>query len=198
MRWATWRGTDVPSFSIRRAALAATLAAAAVVPLTVAIPAEAFAAEARVDLRVLVVTDGATSVDTIVAQLDREGVPYDTVDLADSGRAPITAATLEDQVGTVPRGRYQGIVVPNENALPADEREVVNAYEARFGVRQVDAYTWAGANVGLSAAYTGPIDGTDLTVTPAADSAGFGYLAGTVRVDDRSPTVNETYAYLGV
>jgi hypothetical protein len=192
------RGPAVPSFSIRRTALSATLAAAVVVPLAAAVPADAYAAQVRVDLRVLVVTDGRCCVDTIVAQLDREGVPYDTVNVADAGRTPITAATLEDQVGTVTRGRYQGIVVPNESALPAGEMAVVEAYEEKFGVRQVDAYTWAGANVGLSAVYSGPIDGTDLTVESAARDAGFGYLAGTVRVDDRNPSINETYAYLGI
>ena len=32
------------------------------------------------DLRVLVVTDGTPGVDAVSAQLDREGVPYDTID----------------------------------------------------------------------------------------------------------------------
>src|SRR4051812_18502619 len=190
------RGTAL-SFSIRRAALSATVAVAVGAALFVAGPADAYAAQVRVDLRVLVVSDGAGSVDTIVAQLDREGVPYDTVDLTRSDRPKITAATLEDTVGTVTRGKYQGVVVPNETALPADELAVVTAYEKKFAVRQLDAYTWAGANVGLSVAYSGQIDGTNLTVTAAAKSAGFGYLAGTVAVDDRDSSVDETYAYLG-
>src|SRR4051794_23406046 len=100
------RGTAL-SFSIRRAALSATVAVAVGAALFVAGPADAYAAQVRVDLRVLVVSDGAGSVDTIVAQLDREGVPYDTVDLTRSDRPKITAATLEDKVGTVTRGKYQ-------------------------------------------------------------------------------------------
>jgi len=76
----------------------------------------------------------------MTAQLDREGVPYDVVKLADANRPKITAAFLAD--GTT-RAKYQGVVMPNENALPADELAALAPFEKQFGVRQVDAYTWA-------------------------------------------------------
>jgi hypothetical protein len=158
--------------------------------------ASAFAANVRVDLRVLVITDGSATVDAIVAQLDREGIPYDSLTASPAGRAKITAATLSDTVGTVARGKYQGVVVPTENSLAADEMTAVTDYEKRFAIRQVDAYTWAGPNVGETTAWSGTLDGTPLTVTAAAKGAGFGYLAGALSVDDRDPAVAESYGYL--
>jgi hypothetical protein len=180
----------------RRVALTAALAVACAVPLVSTLPADAFAAKTRVDLRVLVITDGSATVDAIVAQLDREGVPYDTLTASSTGRAKITAATLSDTVGTVARAKYQGVVVPNENSLAADEMTVVTDFETKFAIRQVDAYTWAGANVGESMAWSGTLDGTPLTVTAAAKTAGFGYLAGSLTVDDRDPATAESYGYL--
>src|SRR2546423_543188 len=104
----------------------------------------AYATKPRVDLRVLVVTDGSATEDTIVAQLDREGIPYDTITASATGRSPITAATLSTTTDGLAEAKYQGIVLPNETALAADEMAVVSAYEKQFAVRQIDAYTWAG------------------------------------------------------
>jgi hypothetical protein len=180
----------------RRLALTATLALALATPLAVAAPASAYATQVRVDLRVLVVNDGTATVDAIVVQLDREGVPYDTVDLTSAGRAKITTSTLSDIVNGVARAKYQGVVVPNENALPADEMTALTDFERTFSIRQIDAYTWSGANVGESMAWGGVLDGTPLAVTDAAKAAGFGYLKGSLTVDDRDPAVSESYGYL--
>jgi len=174
-------------------ALAVAAVVYAAVPALAADPPE----RQRVDLRVLVLNNGSSSVNTIVAQLDREGVPYDTVNLAAANRTPITAATLADTAGGVPRARYNGVVVPYEDALPAAEKTVLTDFERRFRVRQINAYTYAGSNVGLTAGYTGRLDGAALTVTAAGKAGGFGYLAGSLRVEDRSPSVVETYGYLG-
>jgi hypothetical protein len=132
----------------------------------------------------------------ITAQLDREGIPYDSLTASASGRAKITAATLSDTVGTVARAKYQGVVVPNEGSLAADEMAVVTDFEKRFSIRQIDAYTWAGPNVGETTAWNGTLDGTPLTVTAAAKAAGFGYLSGSLSVDDRDSAVAESYGYL--
>ncbi len=182
-----------------RRLLAGALGLAAGVACLTAAPASAYSAGVRVDLRVLVVNDGSAGVDTIVAQLDREGVPYDTI--SSGVHTTITAATLSDVVGGVTRGKYQGIVLPNEQmgqpGLTAAEMTVIANYEKQFKVRQVDAYTWAGGNVGLTSAYGGKLDGTTATVTATGRTAGFGYLNGAVTIDNRYPTVDETYAYLG-
>ncbi len=180
----------------RRLALTAVLALACAAPLVAAAPASAYTASMRVDLRVLVVTDGTGTVDSVVAQLDREGIPYDTVDLTNASRAKITAATLSDTVGGVARAKYQGVVMPNEGALPADELTALTDFEKKFAIRQIDAYTWAGPNVGETAGWIGTLDGAPLAVTDAAKAAGFGYLNGALAVDDRDPAISESYGYI--
>ncbi len=57
----------------------------------------------------------------------------------------------------------------------------VRAFEAKFGVREVDAYNWANPAVGLNyAGISGDINGTVATVTAAGRADGFGYLNGSV------------------
>jgi hypothetical protein len=180
-----------------RPMLAAALALAGVAGAVLATPANAAGTRQRVDLRVLVLSDGQTGVDTVVAQLDREGVPYTTIDLTAPGRPQITPAGLADSVGGVRRAKYQGVVVPNETAVSGAEATALADFEREFGVRQLDAYTSANANVGLTTAWSGVLDGTTMTVTAAAKAAGFGYLAGPVGVADLDPAVDESYGYLG-
>jgi hypothetical protein len=185
------------SLSRTVSALATAVVAATLVVATPASPAAAYAARVRIDLRVLVVTDGGSGVDTVVAQLDREAVPYDLVDLRQSNRPRLLGATLSDTVNGSPRAKYQGVVLPNENALPADEMTALAAFETRFGVRQIDAYTAATPAVGLTPLWSGTLDGVTVTATAGGKAAGFGYLAGGVPVDDRDPAVIESWAYLG-
>jgi hypothetical protein len=178
----------------RRLAICAAIALLA--GLGVAAPASAAPVHQRIDLRVLVLSDGGTGVDTVVAQFDREGVPYDTVNLGQSGRSAITAASLADSVNGVRRAKYQAVVVPNENAISGAEATAVADFEREFGVRQLVAYTWANVAVGETTVWSGSLDGVNMTVTSAAKSAGFGYLGGTVPVDNRDPSVAESYGYL--
>jgi hypothetical protein len=183
-----------PNRKFPRGLLAAAVAVTAGIALLVAGPADAVAAP-RIDLRVLVVTDGTPGVDAVTAQLEREGVPTDVVDVRQADRPAITAAFL---AAADDHARYQGIVLPTESVLNASEVAELAAYESRFAVRSIVAYTWAGPHVGQSTAWSGTLDGGTLTVTDAAKADGFGYLAGTVGVDDRDPTVPETYGALGV
>ena len=76
--------------------IAASLAAVVVVFATPALAAET---KQRIDLKVLVVDDGGTGVDTIVAQLDRETVPYDRIAAGTS----ISPASLADTVNGIDR-----------------------------------------------------------------------------------------------
>ncbi|MEV4141412.1 hypothetical protein AB0J72_55805 [Dactylosporangium sp. NPDC049742] len=184
-------------FRIRRRAIAGACALVGLTGLVFAPPALAAEPRQRIDLRVLVLDDGSTGVDMLRAQLDREGVPYDALQLADAARARITPAFLADSVSGVRRAKFQGVIVPNESAVTGTEATALADFEREFKIRQIDAYTWANPNVGQDLAWSGVLDGATMTVTDAGKAAGFGYLKGTVRIDDRDPGVIESYGYLG-
>lgn len=180
------------------AALAASTLAAGLTSLA-ASPAATAAAAPRVDLKVLVVSDGTPWVQAIQQQLTSEGVPTTVVNLGDSSRPTITnsflSGTLND--GT-PEGYYQGVVLPNDapSALSADELSALASYETAFSVRQLDAYLYPTGNVGMNPpAYGGSLDGTAVTVTAAAKAAGFGYLKGTFSFEG-NPGGATSYGYL--
>src|SRR5262245_25296658 len=102
----------------RRAA--GVIIVAALTLLAVQLPAgTARAAGPRIDLKVLVVTDGGPSVTAIADRMKIEGVPYTTVDLNDAGRPVINAAFLADTVDGAPRAKYEGVVVPEIDRLGA-------------------------------------------------------------------------------
>ncbi|MFJ7148090.1 hypothetical protein ACIQVT_07800 [Streptomyces sp. NPDC100445] len=186
----------------RRRAAGVTVTAAGLLTLGLAAPGASAAVEPRVDLRVLVVDDGAGPAGAITAQLRSEGVPYTVLDLADSGRPTITGAFLSDTVGGRPRARFQGVVLPNEAPFGADsaERTALEAYEKTYGIPQVDAYTWAHPEVGLDYAdqngYVGPLDGRTATVTAAGRTGPFGYLKGAFSFEDNSPSADESYGFV--
>lgn len=193
-----------------RAGRAAAALLAAGVLSTVAPASGAVAATApRIDLTVLVVDDGGGAVEAIVAELKGIGVPYRTLRLDDPARPTVNAAFLSDTVGGRPRAKFQGVVVPDEDpfgassAAGAAENEALFAYEKTFGIRQVDAYTWAHPGVGLeytdNGGYAGVLDGAKSAVTAAGKAAGapFGYLDGPVTFEDNSPLIAESYGYAG-
>ncbi|WP_051338177.1 hypothetical protein [Streptomyces flavidovirens] len=157
----------------------------------------------RIDLRVLVVDDGGDAVDAVESELRGTGVPYTVVRLGRPDRPVIDAAFLADTVDGRPRAKYQGVVLPNADPFGAGsaEADALAAYEKTFGVRQVDAYTWAHPGVGLDdtsdGGYAGPLDGVDAAVTPAGKAGPFGYLDGPVEFEDNSPSVGESYGYAG-
>lgn len=165
-----------------RSMLAAlAMVGALAVPLGAVSAAEA-ASGVRVDLKVLVVDDGGGMVSAIADTLTLEGVPHTTISLADSGRPTIDAAYL----ASGSQARYQAVVLPNEtggSGLAAAELTAIHDYEAAFGIRQVDASTWAQPSLGLNwAGYTGSTDGMIATVTDAGKADGWGYLSGNVPV----------------
>src|SRR5664279_3692750 len=105
----------------RRSALAALrrwIAAALAVLVGVAVlvaplaTAQAAVAGSRVDLRVLVLSDGGAATTAIATQLDREGVPYTWVNLIGTSRPVIDAAFLENAAAH--EGKYQAVVLPNQ------------------------------------------------------------------------------------
>lgn len=171
----------------------------------ISIPTSAAHAEApapRIDLRVLVVSDGGPATDAIAAELDAAGTPYTEIDLTRSGRPVIDADYLADTVDGRDRARFQAVVLPNDNPFPANSTEMAAlvAYEKEYGIPQVDAYTYARPEAGLQypiyGGYSGSVDGVRAQVTAAGRSGPFGYLDGPVPFEDNSPTVGESYAYL--
>ncbi|MER7970257.1 hypothetical protein ABTX35_14885 [Streptomyces sp. NPDC096080] len=156
----------------------------------------------RVDLRVLVVSDGGPSTDAIAAELGAAGTPFTRIDLTQAGRQTIDAGFLADTVGGRPRAKFQAVVLPNDNPFPAGSAEMaaLAAYEQTYSVPQVDAYTYARPEAGLQypvyGGYSGSLDGAQADVTAAGKAGPFGYLKGSVPFEDNDPAVGESYAYL--
>lgn len=155
----------------------------------------------QVDLRVLVVDDGQPMVGSITAQLDREGVPYTTVDLNAANRPTITEGFLSVVEKTGNRAKFQSVVLPNSSpaGLTAVELTTLHDFERSFGVRQVSAYTWPNNAVGTDVPfYSGSIDGKTGTLSQAARNDGFSYLTTTnaVTFDDFDPDTLESYGYV--
>ncbi|MFK0253091.1 hypothetical protein [Streptomyces sp. NPDC090445] len=174
--------------------------------VSVALPgasAQAAAVTPRIDLKVLVVDDGGSSVEAITAELRDTGVPFTRVQLGSSGRPVIDAAFLSDTVDGRPRAKYQGVVLPNENPFGEGSAEMaaLAAYETAYGIRQVDAYTWAHPGVGLeytdNGGYSGQLDGVQAAVTDAGKTGPFAYLGGQVAFEDNSALIPESYGFMG-
>ncbi|GAB2628530.1 hypothetical protein GCM10027168_70300 [Streptomyces capparidis] len=176
----------------------------AVALAAVLLPAAGAAADPghRVDLRILVVDDGSGTVAAIVAELESTGIPYTTVSTADPDRPVIDEGFLSDTVDGTPRAKYQGVVLPNENPFGAGSAELaaIASYERRFGIRQVDAYSYANPDVGLNhplaPGYSGPLDGTAARVTEAGRGGWFRHLEAVVPFEDLAPDVPESYGFL--
>lgn len=163
----------------------------------------AFAAtQNRIDLTVLVVDDGGPATAAITAELASEGTPYTVLKLSDPNRPTITPGFLSDTVNGSPRAKFQGVVLPNDNPFGTGSSEMtaLAAYEATFGIRQIDAYTYARPEVGLNWAqnpgYMGSLDGTQGAVTTAGLAGPFGYLNGSVPFEQPDPGVSTSYGYL--
>jgi hypothetical protein len=172
--------------------------AVALVSLTV-VPAAGAADAVRVDLKVLVVDDGGAPTQAIMTQLRSELVPFTVVDLRAAGRPVINQSFLSDTVGTGPRAKFQSVLLPNEAppGLTAAELTALHDYERTFGIRQVDASTWAHPGVGLNyAEYVGSLDGATASVDPAGVGGAFGYLRGSIRFADVSADVAESYGFV--
>ncbi|WP_428957267.1 hypothetical protein [Streptomyces sp. cg35] len=162
-------------------------------------PASAAETQPRIDLRVLVVTDGGPATAAIAAELDSEGTPYTTVDLRQSNRPKIDAAFLADTVSGRPRAKFQAVVLPDDNPFGAGSAEstALADYEKKFSIPQVDAYTYARAEVGLQPPqFAGILDGIEAQVTDAGKAGAFGYLSGSLPFENNSPDVAESYGYL--
>ncbi|GBP99411.1 hypothetical protein SSP531S_08060 [Streptomyces spongiicola] len=187
--------------TLRTTALAAAALAIALGGLP-ASPVRAAEPAPRIDLRVLVVSDGGPATAAIAAELDGAGTPYTVVDLSDAARPVIDAAFLADEIDGRPRARYQAVVLPNDNPFPAGSPEMaaLAAYERTYAIPQVDAYTYARPQAGLeypvNGGYAGPVDGITAQVTAAGEAGPFGYLDGSFAFEDNDPSVDESWGFL--
>jgi len=166
-------------FLLRRAAEAVVVMLLAAVLAIAARPAGAATATQQLDLRVLVVDDDSAWIDGLRAQLDVEGIPYRAVQTGAADRPVIDAAFL----ASGDRGYYQGVILPSDTPgdLGQDELSAIRAYESTFGVREIDAFSWANPALGLQyARRTGDLAGETATVTTAGKAQGFQYLNGPV------------------
>ncbi|MEV6551910.1 hypothetical protein AB0M57_24845 [Streptomyces sp. NPDC051597] len=165
--------------------------------------ADAATVTPRIDLKVLVLDDGGSAVDALTAQLRSIGLPYQTVRLGDAGRPTVDAAFLGDTVNGRPRAKFQGVIAPNElpfGSADSPEQSALAAYEKAFGIRQIDASTWAHPEVGLdytdqNGGWAGVLDGARTQITPDGLKGPFAYLDGTVPFEDNSASVAESYGY---
>lgn len=189
---------------VRVTALAAALLVAGPLAQTVTTPADAAVAKAvnpKIDLRVLVVSDGSDVIAAYQDRLTREGIPFQVLDLKQSGRPTVNNAYLTTVDAQAPHARFQGVIMPNSapaGMTPA-ELTALHEYEARFGVRQISAYVYPSTQHGMNVpTYSGRVDGMTGTVTAAAKTKenGHGYLRGTVKLDDIAPNVDESWGYL--
>jgi len=163
------------------------------------LPGTAHAQAPRVDLRVLLVTDGTPAVEALRGVLDRVGIPVDVFDLNDPARPRIDGALLADGANA----HFQGVVLPDRApaGLPAAELAALYAFERQFGIRQLDASVTANPAVGLAeptdtAGYGGPFDGGTATLTPDALAGDFAYARGPVPFSDDEPGVDESWAQI--
>ena len=185
-----WRSTLITAVAT------ASTAALVVTPAFAAAPAGS-----RVELKVLVVTDGGPATSAIAAELRSEGVPFREVDLRDAGRPVIDAGFLADTVTgagkLIDRAHYQAVVMPGPDPFGnATELAALTAYQQKFDIPQVNAYVYPGAGVGMQTpTWAGSLDGVTATLT-AAGKGVFGYLKGSVPFEDNSPAVAESYGYL--
>ncbi|MCU1458207.1 MAG: hypothetical protein JWL73_2299 [Actinomycetia bacterium] len=162
----------------------------------------------RIDLRILVISDGNPTEEAIVSELASESIPYTRVDLTSASRPTINAAFLSGTAATGPEAFYQAVVLPNDSPvqLSADEKAALVTYETTFGIRQVDSFNWPGAATGLNTVtgsgptggFAGSLDGAIAKVTPVGKTGPFSYLAGPVQFEDNSPAVSESFGYVAI
>ncbi|GAA1868012.1 hypothetical protein GCM10009836_55590 [Pseudonocardia ailaonensis] len=172
---------------------------AAVLALLVVLPAQAVAAPAggpRIDLQVLVVTDGTREPEAFLDWLDRTGVPVQVLDLQDPARPRVDRGFLADEVGGRPRARFQGVVLPGPapDELDPAELTALHEYERRFAIRQISAHAVPGVTSGLpEPAFRGAMDGKGGALTREALGAEFSANRGPVPFGDPSPHFDDSW-----
>lgn len=92
-----------------------------------------------------------------------------------------------------------GVVSPQaaRTGLSEAEYATLHQYLTDYGVREVTAYNYPGAEVGLNEpVYRGVVDGSTVSLSPAATSGDWSYLDGTMVLDDLDPAQSESWGYV--
>ena len=147
--------------------------------LSVAVKSAAAATPVQLDLKVLLIGAGSTDPTTAAWQsaLSQEGVAYTEVTATNTATYGSYAVTLPAlTTGSV--GNFNAVVIADSPAAyAAGQLTALDAYEASFGVRQIDGYT--APYLGITLASSGALDGTTGTLT-AAGLAALPELAGPI------------------
>jgi hypothetical protein len=166
---------------LRYAAVLVAVALSAMFAAAIQTTASA-AGPVQLNLRILLMGGGAGDPTTAAWQstLDGEGVPYTLVNATGGyGSETVTLPALSN--GSV--GNFNGVVIADSPyAFAAGQLSSLFTYEADFGVRQVDGYTYPAPALGLTAAGGGAQDGTTDTLSAAALAA-MPQLKGPVPMD---------------
>lgn len=155
-----------------------------------------------VETTVLVVDDGSPMLAAMADRLGKEGIRTEVVALGQAGREQLDSDFFTSQRNGSTVGRFAAVVLPTDvpAGLSEQERAELNAYEVTYGARQVSMYDWANPTLGLNYAadpgYMGAVDGLGATITANGKDNGFGYLRGSLSLDDIDPAVSESYGYL--
>jgi hypothetical protein len=181
-------------------------------PVALAAPTARVSAGQRIDLKVLLLSADGTEpgFEAWKAELEREGVPFDTL-VAYSGQtraATLTDATLADYASD--HARYQAVILATGDlvhqvtnadgsfsylsALTDGEWATLAKFERTFGIRRLSDATAATPAHGLAPAVGAAQDGAPGSLTPAGRAA-FPYLKGPVTIADDDPANPETFGY---
>jgi hypothetical protein len=167
----------------------------------VAAPPAAAAPTPSVNLKVLVIdranaSTGVfdTTTEGVIAELGREGVPYDVLTVAQANA--ITTAQLEDATNN--RALYQGVVMADPFEIDFAAMNVIKDVETRYGLRHVNTNAYPNADAEGLAAVAAPttLDGNVISVTPAGKADAFGYLSGPIKADDNDLSLAEAQVYV--
>ena len=195
-----------------KALAAALVTTALALPVALAATPTRVAPGQQVELKVLLLSaDGSEpGFAAWKAQLEREGVPYETLVAFDGQRraATLTDQRLADYGADV--AHYQAVIlasgdlghnVTNANgsvsylsALTDAEWAALAKFERTFGIRRLSDFTAPSAARGLTVVPGAWQDGTVAQLTPAGRAA-FPYLRGPVSVADDAPGPNEAFGY---
>jgi hypothetical protein len=182
------------------------------VPVALAAPPAQVAPGQIVDLKVLLISaDGSEpGFGAWKAELDREGVPYDTLQAytGQTKTATLTDARLADYGAG--HARYQAVILASGDlghnvsnpggttsylsAFTDAEWATLAKFERTFGIRRLSDYTAPGPAHGLNTVGGATQDGVVGSLT-AAGKAAFPYLKGPVQIADDDPAVAETFGY---
>jgi hypothetical protein len=107
----------------------------------------------RIDLKVLVFSDGEVGTKMAIEGLKRNLVPFKEIDMTEEGRTAIKASDLAD--GEL-HAKYQAVVVPSEYSekFKTGELATIRDFEKTFNIRQLNAaQAWPGPDNGLEVGY---------------------------------------------